>query len=212
MSDDVLDADLRRAAGGDPDAWRGLVDRHHPRLRRMVGLRLDPRLRGRVDPSDVLQDVYLDAARRLPDYLRDPPLPFFLWLRQLAGTRLAKAHRHHLGALQRDVRQEVARVPGPVPEASSVAIADHLLGPGGLPSEAAARRELREQLLAALDQMDPIDREVLALRHFEQLTNGEAAQALGLTAGAASKRYVRALERLRDLLAADPGALDGWSA
>jgi RNA polymerase sigma-70 factor, ECF subfamily len=106
----------------------------------------------------------------------------------------------------------VAQVPGPVPEASSVALADHLLGPGGRPSEAGARQELREQLLAALEQMDALDREVLALRHFEQLTNGETAQALGLTVGAASKRYVRALERLRDLLAADPGALEGWSA
>jgi RNA polymerase sigma-70 factor (ECF subfamily) len=165
-----------------------------------------------VDPSDVLQDVYLDAARQLADYLNDPPLPFFLWLRQLAGTRLAKAHRHHLGALRRDARREVARAPGPVPGASSVAIADQLLGPGGRPSEAAVRRELREQLLAALEQMDPLDREVLALRHFEQLTNGEAARALGLTVGAASKRYVRAIERLRDLLTADPGALEGWSA
>ena len=128
MADRLDEPELDRAAAGDPAAWRALVDRHHPRLRRMVALRLDPRLRGRVDPSDVLQEAYLDAARRLPDYLRDPPLPFFLWLRQLAGTRLAKAHRHHLGTHRRDARREFAA--GGVPEASSAALAAQLLGPG----------------------------------------------------------------------------------
>jgi RNA polymerase sigma-70 factor (ECF subfamily) len=208
MTDRPDEPELDRAAAGDPAAWRALVDRHHPRLRRMVALRLDPRLRGRVDPSDVLQEAYLDAARGLPDFLREPPLPFFLWLRQLAGTRLAKAHRHHLGTLRRDARREFGAVPG----ASSVALADRLVGPGTRPSEAAARAELRARLLDALDRLDPLDREVLTLRHFEHLTNGEAAQALGLTDGAASKRYVRALERLRDVLADLPGALGGWSA
>jgi RNA polymerase sigma-70 factor (ECF subfamily) len=195
------DPALRAAAAGDPAAWRAVVDRHHPRLRRMVDLRLDPRLRGRVDPSDVLQEVYLDAARRLPDYCREPPLPFFLWLRQLAGTHLAKARRHHLDARRRDARREE---PGPAPAVSSVALADRLLAADPRPSEAAARNELRDRLLAVLDRMDPLDREVLALRHFEQLTNGEAARTLGLSDGAASKRYVRAVERLRDLLAGWP--------
>src|SRR5262245_40278068 len=139
----------------------------------MVDLRLDPRLRGRVDPSDVLQEVYIDAARLLPTYLKAPPLPFHLWLRQLAGTRLAKAHRHHLGARGRDVRREVALEPGAIPEASSVALADGLLGRESRPSEAAMRAELRDRLLAALDRLGPVDREVLALRHFEQLGNAD---------------------------------------
>src|SRR5437763_3459741 len=201
-SSDSLQQTLERAASGDEASWRELVRQHHDRLRRMVALRLDPRLRGRVDPSDVLQEVYADAARHLPAYLEAPPLPFFLWLRQLAGTRLAKAHRHHLGTQGRDVRREVGLIPG----ASSAALADGLLGREGRPSEAAMRDELRDRLLAALERMNPLDREVLALRHFEQLGNAEAADVLGLSVAAASKRYVRALERLRDVLKGRPGA------
>jgi RNA polymerase sigma-70 factor (ECF subfamily) len=196
---------LQRAAAGDAASWQELVRRHHDRLRRMVSLRLDSRLRGRVDPSDVLQEVYLDAARQLPAYLEAPPLPFFLWLRQLAGTRLAKAHRHHLGTRGRDVRREVALGGGPIPEASSAALADGLLGRECRPSEAAMRGELRDRLLAALDRLGPLDREVLALRHFEQMGNADAARVLGLSVAAASKRYVRALERLRDVLKGRPG-------
>jgi RNA polymerase sigma-70 factor (ECF subfamily) len=201
---------LAAAAAGDAASWRELISRHHDRLRRMVALRLDVRLRGRVDPSDVLQETYLDAARRLPDYLRERPLPFFLWLRQLAGTRLAKLNRFHLRAARRDARREVALFAGGVPGASSVALAEQLLAPGSRPSETVARGELRQRLLDALEQMDPLDREVLALRHFEQLTNGETAQALELTAGAASKRYVRALEKLRALLAGAGPPPEGW--
>ena len=208
--DDPLEPGLREAAAGDSGAWRALVERHHARLRRMVGLRLDPRLRGRVDPSDVLQEAYLDAARLLPEYLEAPPLPLFLWLRQLVGTRLAKAHRHHLATAARDVRREAG--PEPVPAASSVALVEQLIATSTRPSEEAARQELRDRLFSTLEQMDPLDREVLALRHFEQLTNSEAARTLGLTDGAASKRYVRALERLRNLLAAEPGLIEGWLA
>jgi RNA polymerase sigma-70 factor (ECF subfamily) len=193
MTDD-LGPTLERAASGDAASWRDLVGRHHDRLRRMIDLRLDPRVRGRVDPSDVLQETYIDAARRLSDYLAEPPLPFFLWLRQLAGTWLAKAHRAHLATVGRDVRREVALGN---PEASSAALADGLLGRESRPSEVAVRAELRSQLIAAIDRLDPVDREVLALRHFEQLTNAETAGVVGLTVAAASKRYVRALERLR---------------
>jgi RNA polymerase sigma-70 factor (ECF subfamily) len=203
MADD-LGPTLERAAAGDAASWRELVGRHHDRLRRMVRLRLDPRLRSRVDPSDVLQETYLDAARQLPGYLAAPPLPFFLWLRQLAGTRLAKTHRTHLGTHGRDVRREVG-LNGAMPEASSAALADGLLADDTRPSEAAARAELRGRLLAAIDGLDPLDREVLALRHFEQLTNAEVAGVLDLSAAAASKRYVRALELLR-------AGLGDWSA
>jgi RNA polymerase sigma-70 factor, ECF subfamily len=194
MADD-LGPTLERAAAGDAASWRELVGRHHDRLRRMIDLRLDPRVRGRVDPSDVLQETYLDAARRLSDYVAEPPLPFFLWLRQLAGTWLAKAHRTHLATVGRDVRREVALGN---PEASSAALADGLLGREARPSEVVRQGELRAQLIAAIDRLDPLDREVLALRHFEQLTNAETARVLVLSVAAASKRYVRALERLRD--------------
>jgi RNA polymerase sigma-70 factor (ECF subfamily) len=198
---------VARAAAGDPAAWQDLVRDHRQRLRRMVALRLDPRLRGRVDPSDVVQEVLLDATGLLADYLRDPPLPFYLWLRQLAGTRLAKAHRHHLGTLCRDVRREVA-LPGEAGTGvSSAALAEQLAGAEGSPSEAAIRAELRARLEELLGQLTPLDREVLALRHFEQLSNAEAAHVLGVTEATASKRYVRALERLRERLSGSPG---GW--
>lgn len=192
-----------RAAAGDQAAWQNLVRTYRDRLRRMVALRLDPRLQGRVDPSDIVQETFLDAAGRLADYQAEPPLPFYLWLRQLAGTRLAKAHRHHLGTHRRDVRREVA-----LPGVSSAALADHLAGREGRPSDAAVRLELRARLEALLDRLDPLDREVLALRHFEQLSNAEAAHVLGLTEAAASKRYVRALERLRERLGDGAGRLD----
>jgi RNA polymerase sigma-70 factor (ECF subfamily) len=198
---------LERAAAGDPDAWQDLVRAYRERLRRMVTLRLDPRLRGRIDPSDVVQETFLDATGLLASYQQDPPLPFYLWLRQLAGTRLAKAHRHHLGTLRRDVRREVAVPTGPDGGVSSAALAEQFVGREGRPSEAAARAELRARLEELINRLDPLDREVLALRHFEQLSNAEAAHVLGLSEAAASKRYVRALERVRDRLADGPG---GW--
>ena len=198
---------IARAATGDAAAWQELVVLYRDRLRRMVALRLDPRLRGRVDPSDLIQETFFDATGLLADYQRAPPLPFYLWLRQLAGTRLAKAHRHHLGTLCRDVRREVAFPGEPVPGVSSAALAGHLAGREDRPSEAAQRAELRSRLEELLEQFDPLEREVLALRHFEQLSNGEAARVLGLTEAAASKRYIRALERVRERLSQSPG---GW--
>jgi RNA polymerase sigma-70 factor (ECF subfamily) len=198
---------IGRAVAGDPAAWQDLVRTYQERLRRMVALRLDPRLRGRVDPSDIVQETFLDATGRLAAYQCDPPLPFYLWLRQLAGTRLAKAHRHHLGTLCRDVRREVA-LPGEAASGvSSAALAEYLAGREGRPSEAAVQVELRARLEELLDRLDPLDREILALRHFEQLSNSEVAHVLGLTEAAASKRYVRALDRLRERLEGHPGRL-----
>jgi RNA polymerase sigma-70 factor (ECF subfamily) len=199
---------IAQAAAGDAAAWQDLACAYRDRLRRMVALRLDPRLRGRVDPSDLVQETFLDASNLLADYQLDPPLPFYLWLRQLAGTRLAKAHRHHLGTLRRDVRREVALPGEQFPEVSSVALAGHLVSRDGRPSEAALRAELRFRLEELLNQFDPLEREVLALRHFEQLSNGETARVLGLTEAAASKRYIRALERVRERLAQSPGEWD----
>ena len=196
---------LARAAAGDPAAWRSLLDPHHPRLRRMVAVRLDARLQGRIDPSDVLQEAYLDAARGLKEYARDPQAPVYLWLRSLAVTRLAKAHRHHLGAQARDAGREVSIYRGPGPQASSAALAAQLLGHEPRPSEAVHRAERKLLLEEALNGMDPVDREVLALRHFEQLSGPEAAAVLGITEAAAGKRFIRALRRLKDILSKLPG-------
>jgi RNA polymerase sigma-70 factor (ECF subfamily) len=201
---------LRRAAQGDQEAWGQLLTRHRDRLRRLIALRLDPRLQSRVDPSDVLQEVYLEASARLPDYLRrEEALPFFLWLRLTAGQRLAALHRHHLGREMRDAGQEVSLYRGTLPEASSAALAAQLLGHDTRPSEAAARAELKVRLQEALNSMDALDREVLALRHFEQLSTAEVGQVLDITPAAAGKRYVRALKRLRAILQQSPGGGGG---
>jgi RNA polymerase sigma-70 factor (ECF subfamily) len=196
---------LARAAAGDAESWRALLDRHHDRLRRMVVLRLDPRLQGRVDPSDVLQEVYCDAATQLAQYLNNPEVPFFLWLRSLTATRLAKTHRHHLGTQARDARREVSLFGGPGPMASSAALAARLLAPAPPPSEAVLAEELKARLQEVLDDMEETDREVLTLRHFEQITTAETAQVLGISEAAAGKRYLRALRRLRELLLTLPG-------
>ena len=198
---------LRRAAQGDQAAWGALLVRSRDRLRRMVALRLDRRLQGRVDPSDIIQEAYIDASARLAEYARQPDMPFFLWLRFLTGQRLLRVHRQHLGAEMRDVAREVSLYRGALPAATSAALAAQLLGRDTRPSEAAVRAERSIRLQEALNSMDPLDREVLALRHFEQLSNAEAARVLGLQEPAAAKRYVRALKRLRLILDARPGGL-----
>jgi RNA polymerase sigma-70 factor (ECF subfamily) len=197
---------LAQGAGGDLGS---LLERHRGRLRRMVALRLDRRLQGRIDASDVIQEAFLEASTRLPDYLRQPDMPFFLWLRFLTGQKMLEMHRHHLGAQMRDASREISLYRGALPETSSAALAAQLLGHDTRPSEAAIRVERKIRLQEALNSMDPLDREVLALRHFEQLNNAETAQALGLTESAASKRYIRALRKLKEILSSLPG---GWES
>ncbi|MEQ9379856.1 MAG: sigma-70 family RNA polymerase sigma factor [Pirellulales bacterium] len=191
---------VQRAAAGDDDAWERLMSEHRVRLRRVVAARLDRRLQGRVDPSDVLQESYIDAARRLADYALKPPMPFFLWLRFLASQRLAEQHRRHLGAKARDAGREASLFRDAFSETTTADLAAHLLGKFSSPSQAAIRFEEKIRLHKALDGLEPLDREILVLRHFEQLTNGEAANVLGVDKPAASKRYTRALVRLKDLL------------
>jgi RNA polymerase sigma-70 factor (ECF subfamily) len=197
---------LRRALAGDESALAALFDDHRERLRRMIRLRLDRRLSGRVDTSDVLQDAYLDVRRRIAEYARDPSaMPFHLWLRLVAGQRLTDVHRHHLGAQMRDAGQEVSLHRGPFPQADSVSLAAQLLGKLTSASQAAIRVEHKLIVQEALNSMELIDREVLALRHFEHLSNDETAQVLGLSKSAASNRYIRALKRLKDILSSIPG-------
>ncbi len=166
----------------------------------MVALRLDRRLQGRIDPSDVLQEAYLEASARLSEYLRNPSMPFFLWLRFLASQKLVTLHRRHLGVRMRDASQQVALYQGPWPEATSAALAAQLLGNDTRPSEAAIRAEVKLRVQEALNGMDAIDREVLAMRHFEQLSRAEIAQLLRISEAAAGKRYIRALDRLKQIL------------
>ena len=202
---------LKRAGQGDAQALGELFAQHRERLRRMVQLRLDRRLQGRIDPSDVLQEAYLEISRCLADYLRDPVLPFFLWLRFITGKKLQALHRHHLGTQVRDAGREVSLHRGALPQASSVSLAAQLLGRYTSPSQAAIRAELQVRIQEALNSMDPIDREVLALRHFEQLSNAETAQVLGLKEAAASNRFVRALKRLKTILMSVPGFFEEHS-
>jgi RNA polymerase sigma-70 factor (ECF subfamily) len=192
---------LRCLQGGDQHALAELFARFSPSLRRMVSWRMDRRLSSRIDPSDVLQEVYIDATQRIDAYLDKPEMPFSLWLRLLTGRRLLELHRQHLGARMRDASLELSLDQGRWPPASPDCLAAHLTGQLTSPSQAAIRAERDTRLLEALNGMDPLDREVLVLRHFDELSNNEVAELFGLQKAAASHRYVRALERLREILA-----------
>jgi RNA polymerase sigma-70 factor (ECF subfamily) len=197
---------LRRALAGDESALAALFDGYRDRMRRMIRLRLDRRLSGRVDSSDVLQKAYLDVRRRIAEYALEPAaMPFHLWLRLVTGQRLADVHRYQLGAQMRNAGMEVSLHRGPFPQADSISLAAQLLGKMTSASKAAIRAEHKLIVQEALNGMDPIDREVLALRHFEHLSNDETAQVLGLTKSASSNRYIRALKRLKDILSSIPG-------
>jgi RNA polymerase sigma-70 factor (ECF subfamily) len=196
---------LRRARAGDAAALGELFAHYRDRLRQMVRLRLDRRLAGRFDPSDVLQEAYLDVVRRFPEYAAAPAAPVYVWLRALTGQRLIDLHRQHLGAKMRDAGQEVSLYRGALPQASSVSLAQQLLAGLTSPTQAAVRAETQLQLQEALNSMDPMDREVVVLRHFEELTNLETAAVLGIASSAASKRYLRAIRRLKAILDQIPG-------
>jgi RNA polymerase sigma-70 factor (ECF subfamily) len=204
-NDELLDA----ACHGDESALAVLFERHRDRLERMVRLRMDRRLQGRVDPTDVVQEAYLALRGKFSQYSADPKMPFFLWLRLEVGQKLVDTHRFHLGTQMRDAGQEVSLHRGPLPPVTSLSLAEQLLGKLTTASQAAVRAELKLRVQEALNSMDPQDREVLILRHFEELTNGEAAQVLGIKASAAVNRYVRALKRLKDVFQGMPGGVEG---
>ena len=181
---------------------------HRPRLWRMVNFRLDRRLAGRVDADDVLQEAYLAAAKRIEYYAAGGFNSPFLWLRVIVQQTMIDIHRRHLVAQSRDAGREVA-IFATYPQATSETMAIHLVGDWTSPSQAAVRVEMVDKVQAAIATMNPVEQEVLALRHFEELTNAEVAQTLGIEPKAASLRYVRALRRLKDILAELPGAGDG---
>ncbi len=199
---------LEQARAGDKEALNALFARHRPRLRRMVDLRLDRRLQARIDASDVIQEAHVEVVTRLNEYLNEPSYPLFLWLRLIVGERLLKLHRHHLGTQMRDAGLEVSIYRGALPEASSAALAAQLLGKHTSPTQAAVRAERMLRLQEALNTLDATDREVLSLRHFEELSLAETALSLGIEESAAAKRYIRALKRLKATLASMPGGLD----
>jgi RNA polymerase sigma-70 factor (ECF subfamily) len=192
---------LACAAQGDEAALGQLLERHRQRLRHMIALRLDRRLQARLDTSDVLQETLAEAARRLADYVRLRPLPFYPWLRQLAWERLVQLHRRHVRAGKRSVRREQAELP--LSDESALALADRLVSRGSSPSARLRQSEQRRRVQAILAQLAQSDREVLVLRYLEHLSTQELAAVLGLTPAGVKTRQLRALQRLRDLLGDD---------
>ncbi|MGO8903208.1 MAG: sigma-70 family RNA polymerase sigma factor [Isosphaeraceae bacterium] len=209
MSDNQRDDDLlARLEAGDERVVNELFTRYRERLRQMVRLRLDRRLQGRIDASDVLQEAYLEVARRAREYVARPTMPPFLWMRFLTAQKLLELHRHHLGARMRDAAQELSLCHRATPQASSVSLAEMLMGRLTSPTLAARRAEMQQKLQEVINSLDPLDREVVALRHFEELSNSEVAQVLGLSKTAASNRYIRALARLKEMLEGIPGFIE----
>lgn len=188
---------LDQAKQGEAEAVERLLTAHREPLRRMIGLRLDPALAARLDASDVVQDVLLEAHRRLTDYLRNPTMPFYLWLRHIAKDHIIDAHRRHRQAQRRSLDREQPMVPARLDDHSSFELAGQLLDQEATPASAAIRHELQKRLDRAVADLDEEDREIIVMRHGEQLSNQEVARVLELTEAAASMRYLRAVRRLR---------------
>ena len=194
---------LRDVKEGDSQAVERLLTRHRPSLHRMIELRLDQRIKRRVDVSDVVQDVLIEANRRLNDYLQNPVMAFHLWIRQIAKDRLIDAHRRHRVSAKRSIDREQATMVHGAVDQSSLDFVAQLRDPAMTPAAAASQRELAGQVEAVIARLGNSDREVILMRHYEQLSNGEIAAALGLSEPAASMRYLRAIRRLRELLDTD---------
>ena len=199
----------RRLRDGDTQALAELFSRERERLWRVVHFRMAEPLRGRLEPDDVLQEAFLAASQRLKHYAESPATSPFIWLRMIVNQTLIDLHRQHLGAQKRDAGREVSLDGAPYPQATSASVAIQLIGAFTSPSGAAARADVLALVQTAIEQMDPIDREVLALRHFEEMSNSEVAETLGIEQKAASIRYIRALRRLKAIMAQVPDLADG---
>lgn len=191
---------LEAARQGDREAINRLLERHRAALRRLVQMRLDPKIQRRVDVSDVVQDTLLDANRRLAEYLANPAMPFHLWLRNIARDRIIDSHRRHRVSGKRSVDREQRLAVPAANDRSTMELAAQICDRERTPAAEATMRELARRFHDALEQLDDSDREVLVMRHFEQISNQEVSQALGLSQPAASMRYLRAMRRLRELL------------
>lgn len=190
---------LQNSLSGKEAGLNEVLLKHRDRLKRMIALRMNNKLQGRLDASDVVQDTFVEAARALDAYLADPKLPVFLWLRHLAGEKLIQAHRRHLGAQKRNAERE-QRIFGGTPAATSMSLAIQLAGKMTSPSKIVEKKEATDQLMEALEGMNDVDREILTLRHFEQLSSRETATVLDMNYEAVKKRYVRALAKLQSIL------------
>ena len=205
MSTQDTDDLVQQAIDGSETALAALLSQYRPRLRRMVSLRMDPRVKSRVDASDVLQEAFIDLANRLPEYGKNPKYPFFLWMRLVTGQQLWRVHRRHLGAAKRNAERDVSLHQNRIPEASTLFLASILAGQFTSADANVIRAELQTKLQDVLNGMDANDREILAMKHFEELSNVEIATVLGISVAATSKRYVRALHRLRIAVESVPG-------
>ncbi len=199
MADSSTDRLLNRAAAGDEAAVNELFARHRNRLRQMVSVRMDQRLAGRLDPSDVVQEAMAEASKRLPEYLKHRPIPFFPWLRQIAWNRLVDLYRFHIKGAKRAVGRE-ASFAAALSDESVVALGKRLVASGTTPSRNVLRKELRERVRAALAQLAEHYREVLVMRHLEQLSIKEIAAIAGITEGTVKSRLFRGMDQLHHLL------------
>ena len=190
---------MQKAQNGDLEALAQVFEINRERLKRMIRMRMSERVRPRVAASDVLQEAYVDLAQQLGNYAKDPKLPFFLWMRRITGLRLAKVHREHLGQQIRDANRD-RRLDVAMPDASAVYMANQLAGQFTTVSEKAMRNENELRMQAAIEQVSETDREILAMRHVEQLTNSEIAVLLEISESAATNRYVRAIRKLKDAM------------
>lgn len=199
--EDDEDRLIMQAGHGDAAASERLLCRYRDRLRQMAAFRIDPRLRRRLDASDIVQEAMLHASRRMEAWLADPKIPLFLWLRLIVAETIVDAHRHHLDVQGRDPRREEYDSHHWTPHSSIPCLAEQLMGSITPPSKAAERDELAGKVKQILEELDPLDREIIALRHGEQLSRQEAADVLGIPVETAAKRYVRAVTRLRQRMA-----------
>jgi RNA polymerase sigma-70 factor (ECF subfamily) len=204
MVADSTSALIKRARDHDATAVGELLNKYRDRLHRFVNLRMDDRLRGRIDPSDVIQEACLVATRQLPDFFQQEEMPFYIWLRLIAAQKLVGLHRHHLHVKARNARRDIRFFNAHLPDASSALLAAQLLGRTTGPSQAAIRAEQQHRLQQVLDEMEPADREIIILRHFEQLSNSEAARLMGWNESTASTRHLRALKRLKAIVGTMP--------
>lgn len=190
---------ISRAVTGDTVAMGQLFSRHEARLKRMISVRMDPRIGGRLDSSDIFQELQLEASQRLQEFAQQSGVPFFVWMRFLAKQKIAEACRRHVYTQSRDVRREQSEF-GANDQGTSVSLASFLLGQITSPSMQVAKAEIRQLVLSAIDSMDPLDREILLMRHAEQLSSFETAKELGISQNTCRQRHVRALKRLKVIL------------
>ncbi|TWT95058.1 sigma-70 family RNA polymerase sigma factor [Neorhodopirellula pilleata] len=205
---DKTDVLLNAARQGDPDAINQLLDRHRGGIRRLVEMRLDRKVQRRVDVSDVVQEVLVEASGRLDKYLDDPVMAFHLWLRQIAWDHIIDTYRRHRVSAKRNMdREQPLNVGGDQIDESSVDLAIQLCDPAMTPAAVATQREIASKVEAAIEKLDDADREVILMRHYEHLSNLEIAEVLNLNPPAASMRYLRAVRRLRTVLEEDDESL-----